>query len=702
MLVSFNLVETILSEGIICLVFVLTCVRLAGKRFAQKKIRIIYGMLMAFFIFLQILFYLNSKDIALSLTRLPLSLYLPAAVSLYLLSGVGFFRTSVIWSAGFLVVFLLKMLYRILRQYHSPVIWIGPVYFQVFAVIGLIAAAALLLFLVYRYLGRSFAACAGASGRIWMLIGFPILLILLLFSFLASIIMNVTVWILLFFTVLSIFLVLLKILSSYAALGRMKEQEEAITYQMQVQREEYGELCRKIEMGRNYRHDMRHHLSVLEELTVQGKLDSIRSYLGELGGKLSDTEQQMFCENPTVNAVLSSWAKRARELHCELSMKIFLPKDIPYDDIDICMVLANALENAVNACQDIKEEEQRCIRASVDYRDGAKLLVLVENPCGRPVAFDRDGFPYTPGRPAQDAAEHGIGLRSIKAIVEKYNGFFLCECEEGIFRFRAALFRIREEVQRMPEKKNGHILNKLLAALAVTAAVVLIIICGMAGRTQTFLQMPVWEEEMPSSRIRSLKLGWGNTLYEENVPEIEDPVVDGQVRDYLKQMRKKFLWHLVRKYNGNVGMETDFRVMRDDERLFTLQLITVLNVGGSVEYSSFLTVDKSTGESLTLSGLFLDGSDYIGVISEEILRQMSEQVQAGKAKYFIPGDIWREEECFKSIDPDQEFYINEDNRLVIVFDEYEVAPGNMGRPEFVLDTEALQQILRMPSVLGQE
>ena len=254
----------------------------------------------------------------------------------------------------------------------------------------------------------------------------------------------------------------------------------------------------------------------------------------------------------------------------------------------------------------------------------------------------------------------------------------------------------------MPEKKNGHILNKLLAALAVTAAVVLIIICGMAGRTQTFLQMPVWEEEMPSSRIRSLKLGWGNTLYEENVPEIEDPVVDGQVRDYLKQMRKKFLWHLVRKYNGNVGMETDFRVMRDDERLFTLQLITVLNVGGSVEYSSFLTVDKSTGESLTLSGLFLDGSDYIGVISEEILRQMSEQVQAGKAKYFIPGDIWREEECFKSIDPDQEFYINEDNRLVIVFDEYEVAPGNMGRPEFVLDTEALQQILRMPSVLGQE
>ena len=52
MLVSFNLVETILSEGIIFLVFVLTCVRLAGKRFAQKKIRIIYGMLMAFFIFL--------------------------------------------------------------------------------------------------------------------------------------------------------------------------------------------------------------------------------------------------------------------------------------------------------------------------------------------------------------------------------------------------------------------------------------------------------------------------------------------------------------------------------------------------------------------------------------------------------------------------------------------------------------------------
>ena len=77
-----------------------------------------------------------------------------------------------------------------------------------------------------------------------------------------------------------------------------------------------------------------------------------------------------------------------------------------------------------------------------------------------------------------------------------------------------------------------------------------------------------------------------------------------------------------------------------------------------------------------------------------------EQVAAGEADYFIPGGIWSESECFKEIDGDQNFYIDENNRLVILFEEYEVAPGSAGMPQFTVESEILQSLLRQPSVLS--
>ena len=60
---------------------------------------------------------------------------------------------------------------------------------------------------------------------------------------------------------------------------------------------------------------------------------------------------------------------------------------------------------------------------------------------------------------------------------------------------------------------------------------------------------------------------------------------------------------------------------------------------------------------------------------------------------------WPEEDCFKAIDADQNFYIDKDGKLVILFEEYEVAPGSIGAPQFTVEPEVLQSILRQPSLL---
>lgn len=182
------------------------------------------------------------------------------------------------------------------------------------------------------------------------------------------------------------------------------------------------------------------------------------------------------------------------------------------------------------------------------------------------------------------------------------------------------------------------------------------------------------------------------------VPTPSDPSngaddMNQQIEKYIAEVRETFLWYVARKYQGYVASDTDYYVLRDDDEMLSLCFYTTINAGGSGEYSRCFTLNKRTGQVLKLSDLFAEGSDYVEIISADILRQMTELVQAGEGDYFIPGGIWSEDECFKAIDADQNFYLDEDNRLVILFDEYEVAPGSMGTPRFVIDDQAIAGIL---------
>lgn len=203
--------------------------------------------------------------------------------------------------------------------------------------------------------------------------------------------------------------------------------------------------------------------------------------------------------------------------------------------------------------------------------------------------------------------------------------------------------------------------------------------------------------------LRTYGLRWGDTSLSGELPVLEDAappadaesVVSGaeemnqQTEAYVAQVQEAFLWYAAREYQGYVASDTGYQVLRDDEELLSLCFYTTLNAGGSVDYSRCFTLNKGTGEILSLSDLFPEGSDYVGAISADILRQMEEQVEAGEGDYFIPGGIWPEEDCFQAIDADQNFYLDASGNLVIVFGEYEVAPGSMGMPRFVIDAQAI-------------
>ena len=145
---------------------------------------------------------------------------------------------------------------------------------------------------------------------------------------------------------------------------------------------------------------------------------------------------------------------------------------------------------------------------------------------------------------------------------------------------------------------------------------------------------------------------------------------------------------------GYHGLHVSQEVVTDNDRYYTVKLSVLETEASGYEHNQFYTIDKQTTNVVTLEDLFAEGSDYISAISENIKTQMREQMAADEGViYFLDGDDMPEFN-FQGITEQTNFYFNEKDELVIAFDEYEVAPGSMGAPEFVIPQEVTAAILK--------
>ncbi len=168
------------------------------------------------------------------------------------------------------------------------------------------------------------------------------------------------------------------------------------------------------------------------------------------------------------------------------------------------------------------------------------------------------------------------------------------------------------------------------------------------------------------------------------------------IEEYAQGFMQEFQENLKSQGEGYQELQMDYEVVTDNEDWLTIK-VNVLQVEASgYQQAKFFHIDKKTGKEAVLSDLFVEGSDYVGIISENIIAQMKEQMAQDEGKiYFVEGngdDI--DEFNFKQMKEDQNFYFNEKGELVIAFDEYEVAPGYMGTVEFVIPSQVIESIVK--------
>ena len=133
------------------------------------------------------------------------------------------------------------------------------------------------------------------------------------------------------------------------------------------------------------------------------------------------------------------------------------------------------------------------------------------------------------------------------------------------------------------------------------------------------------------------------------------------------------------------------QVLADTEDYFTLKLLCYQGAGSGYQWNYYYTIDLNTGERLQLKDVFVEGADYISVISENIKKQMREQMAADENVYY-----WLEDEIeewnFNSITDETLFYMNEKGSVVISFNEGDVAPMYMGVVEFEIEDSVIKDI----------
>ncbi|MCY7627215.1 DUF3298 and DUF4163 domain-containing protein [Bacillus safensis] len=173
---------------------------------------------------------------------------------------------------------------------------------------------------------------------------------------------------------------------------------------------------------------------------------------------------------------------------------------------------------------------------------------------------------------------------------------------------------------------------------------------------------------------------------------------DGSLQDSLNQKylaENKKLYQDFEKEtkgykNGHLSVESGYEVKTNNDQILSLGRYKVMTQGSSAEERMYNTVDKKNHVLITLPSLFKDDR-YIDVISENIKEQMKKQMKEDSNKIYWIGK--EETDPFKKIKPDQNFYINSKGKLVISFNEYDVAPGYMGVVEFTIPTSVLKDIL---------
>lgn len=214
--------------------------------------------------------------------------------------------------------------------------------------------------------------------------------------------------------------------------NQLEQIQDSLNLQIAQAVREIDTLRESQEKTKEYRHDMRHHMQYLSFCIENEKLEHAKEYIQKICSEIEANKVITFCENEAANLIFSAFAGRAEEYNIPMCIKAQISKNIHVTESDLCVLLSNAMENALHACQDLSEKGIEGKIEVVAFEKNKKLFLQFINSCDSNITFVQ-------GIPVTNQPNHGIGVRSICALVERYAGIYTFEVEDRKFILRVSL-----------------------------------------------------------------------------------------------------------------------------------------------------------------------------------------------------------------------------------------------------------------------
>ncbi len=219
-------------------------------------------------------------------------------------------------------------------------------------------------------------------------------------------------------------------------MARHKAEVQVLSARESMAREQLATLQESAAALGGLRHEAMNHYLVLQSLHRAGEDQRLDAYLSGLVSEVASIPALSYALHPAVNAVLTTMLARAKKQGIEAECRAGVPETLPFPDTDLCAVLMNLLQNALDANAQAPEGARKWLRVDLHVR-GVHLYIEVENARFAPVDYDKQsGLCRTT---KEDKPAHGYGLKAVQAIARKYQSELLLNFPEGSFSAATAL-----------------------------------------------------------------------------------------------------------------------------------------------------------------------------------------------------------------------------------------------------------------------
>lgn len=249
--------------------------------------------------------------------------------------------------------------------------------------------------------------------------------------------------------------------------------------------------------------------------------------------------------------------------------------------------------------------------------------------------------------------------------------------------FSQRLEALCRELEAQPVRKK-RVFHPLRWTAGAAAALILLLPNVSVSAQAAMEQIPVLGSIVRVVTLRNYFYDDGHSFASVSIPSVSQggpggDAVNEAVQEYTDRLLTQFQQDIQDTGEGYQGLDVSYEVTCDTDTWFTLRINALQVQASGHEMVRYYHIDKTTGQMVTLSDLFPQGTDYVTPLSQEVLRQMEGEPD------FFPED-------FAAIDPQQSFYWDDQGDLTLVFDEAEVAPASRGVVEFHTPQEVTQPL----------